>query len=158
MHSMEIFLKIFSIVDNLLRRAIHQCANYFAPDHEKKQNNPASLTHVTHINCPWSCQLGCGLTFHFISAVHEKNILHYRDTILILTQKAHGKQTGNTCFYLCILVFGDYLSCFSIILYKSHVTCHVTICHFVNIMTQNLDCIYGGTRFPSGSTSVACGL
>ena len=95
--------------------------------------------------------------FYYLCSA-RKNILLYRDTILNLKQKAHGNQTGNTCFYLCVLVFEDYLSCFSIILYKSHVTCHVTNWHFVNIMTLNLDCIYGSTRFPSGSTSVACGL
>ena len=81
--------------------------------------------------------------FHIfiISAVQEKNILLYRDTILNLKQKAHGNQTGNMWFSLFVLVFGDFLSCFSIILYKRHVTCHVTNCHFVNIMTLNLDCI-----------------
>ena len=83
-----------------------------------------------------SGQLGLTITFYIISAVQEKNIVRYRDTILNLKQKAHGYQTGSKRLYLSVLLFGDYLSCFSNILYKSHVTGHVTNCHFVNIMTQ----------------------
>ena len=48
-----------------------------------------------HLKVTLSGQLGLTFTFFIISAVQEKNILLYRDTILNLKQKAHGNQTGN---------------------------------------------------------------